>query len=54
MEALTAASTAALTIYDMSKAVDKGMEIGGLHVVLKDGGNLDATRHHDPRFPSLR
>jgi cyclic pyranopterin phosphate synthase len=38
MEALTAASTAALTIYDMSKAVDKGMEIGGLHVVLKDGG----------------
>jgi cyclic pyranopterin phosphate synthase len=38
MEALTAASTAALTVYDMSKAVDKGMEIGGLHVVLKDGG----------------
>ncbi|MEP5732588.1 MAG: cyclic pyranopterin monophosphate synthase MoaC [Sulfitobacter sp.] len=38
MEALTAASVAALTIYDMSKAVDKGMEIGGLRVVLKDGG----------------
>lgn len=38
MEALTAASVAALTVYDMSKAVDKGMEIGGLHVVLKDGG----------------
>ncbi|WP_299552672.1 cyclic pyranopterin monophosphate synthase MoaC [uncultured Tateyamaria sp.] len=38
MEALTAASTAALTVYDMAKAVDKGMEIGGLHVVLKDGG----------------
>ena len=38
MEALMAASTAALTVYDMSKAVDKGMEIGGLHVVLKDGG----------------
>ncbi|MEP1520154.1 cyclic pyranopterin monophosphate synthase MoaC [Ascidiaceihabitans sp.] len=38
MEALTAASTAALTVYDMSKAVDKAMEIGGIHVVLKDGG----------------
>ncbi len=38
MEALTAANIAALTVYDMCKAVDKGMEIGGLHVVLKDGG----------------
>jgi len=38
MEALTAASTAALTVYDMSKAVDKSMEIGGIRVVLKDGG----------------
>jgi cyclic pyranopterin phosphate synthase len=38
MEALTAASVAALTVYDMTKAVDKGMEIGGLHVTLKDGG----------------
>ncbi len=38
MEALTAASTAALTVYDMSKAVDKSMEIGGLRVELKDGG----------------
>lgn len=38
MEALTAASTAALTIYDMCKAVDWGMRIEGLRVVLKDGG----------------
>lgn len=38
MEALTAASTCALTVYDMAKAVDKGMEIGGLRVMLKDGG----------------
>jgi len=38
MEALTAASTTALTVYDMAKAVDKGMEIGGLRVILKDGG----------------
>lgn len=38
MEALTAASTAALTVYDMCKAVDKGMAVEGLRVVLKDGG----------------
>jgi len=38
MEAMTAASTAALTVYDMCKAVDKGMRIEGLRVVLKDGG----------------
>lgn len=38
MEALTAVSTAALTVYDMSKAVDKAMEINGIRVLLKDGG----------------
>ncbi|SMX48424.1 cyclic pyranopterin monophosphate synthase MoaC [Maliponia aquimaris] len=38
MEALTAVSTAALTVYDMVKAVDKGMTIGGIRVLLKDGG----------------
>ncbi len=38
MEALTAASVAALTVYDMAKAVDKTMQIDGLRVVLKDGG----------------
>ncbi|QFS83375.1 Cyclic pyranopterin monophosphate synthase accessory protein [Roseivivax sp. THAF40] len=38
MEALTAVSTTALTVYDMAKAVDKTMEIGGIHVTLKDGG----------------
>ena len=38
MEALTAVSTAALTVYDMIKAVDKTMDIGGIHVTLKDGG----------------
>jgi cyclic pyranopterin phosphate synthase len=35
MEALTAASVAALTIYDMCKAVDKGMEIGGIKLLQK-------------------
>ncbi|MEE2943946.1 MAG: cyclic pyranopterin monophosphate synthase MoaC [Pseudomonadota bacterium] len=38
MEALTAVNVAALTVYDMSKAVDKTMEITGIRVVLKDGG----------------
>ncbi len=38
MEALTAASVAALTVYDMLKAVQNDMEIGGLRVTLKDGG----------------
>ncbi|MCP4818109.1 MAG: cyclic pyranopterin monophosphate synthase MoaC [Shimia sp.] len=38
MEALTAVNVAALTVYDMSKAVDKEMEIGGIRVILKDGG----------------
>ena len=38
MEALTAVSVAALTVYDMLKAVDRGMELGGIHVTLKDGG----------------
>ncbi len=38
MEALTAASVAALTVYDMLKAAEKGMRITDLHLVLKDGG----------------
>ncbi|MGD9917650.1 MAG: cyclic pyranopterin monophosphate synthase MoaC [Paenirhodobacter sp.] len=38
MEALTAVSTAALTVYDMLKAVEKSMQIEGIRVVLKDGG----------------
>jgi cyclic pyranopterin phosphate synthase len=38
MEALTAASVAALTIYDMAKAADKGMVIGSVRLVKKTGG----------------
>ncbi|MFV0245415.1 MAG: cyclic pyranopterin monophosphate synthase MoaC [Qingshengfaniella sp.] len=38
MEALTAVSTAALTIYDMVKAVEKSMKIGGIQLYLKEGG----------------
>ncbi len=38
MEALTAVSTAALTIYDMCKAVDRGMTIDGVRLLFKSGG----------------
>ena len=38
MEALTAVSTAALTVYDMVKAVEKTMVIGGIGLDLKEGG----------------
>jgi cyclic pyranopterin phosphate synthase len=42
MEALTAASVAALTVYDMCKAVDRAMRIEGLRVTHKDGGKSGA------------
>jgi cyclic pyranopterin monophosphate synthase len=38
MEALTAVSVAALTVYDMVKAVEKSMVIDGVQLILKDGG----------------
>lgn len=38
MEALTAAAVAALTLYDMCKAVDRGMTIDGLGLLVKEGG----------------
>jgi cyclic pyranopterin phosphate synthase len=38
MEALTAVSVAALTVYDMLKAVDRGMVIGEIRLALKEGG----------------
>ena len=38
MEALTAVSVACLTVYDMAKAVDRGMEITGIRLVEKTGG----------------
>jgi cyclic pyranopterin phosphate synthase len=48
MEALTAVSVAALTIYDMCKAVDKGMEISDIRLVKKSGGKSgDFVRSSD-------
>jgi cyclic pyranopterin phosphate synthase len=45
MEALTAVSVACLTIYDMAKAADKAMEIGGIHLLEKSGGKSGDFRH---------
>jgi cyclic pyranopterin phosphate synthase len=44
MEALTAASVAALTVYDMCKAVDRGMRITDLRLLHKDGGRSGEFR----------
>jgi cyclic pyranopterin phosphate synthase len=44
MEALTAVAVAALTIYDMVKAVDKTMVIGNIRVMMKSGGRSGTYR----------
>jgi len=48
MEALTAASVAALTLYDMCKAVDRGMVIEQVRLLEKLGGKSGHYRHGDP------
>ncbi|MGV1793729.1 cyclic pyranopterin monophosphate synthase MoaC [Rhizobium sp. A37_96] len=45
MEALTAVSVACLTIYDMAKAADRMMEIGGITLLEKSGGKSGDFRH---------
>jgi cyclic pyranopterin phosphate synthase len=47
MEALTAASIACLTIYDMAKAVDRGMRIEGVRLIEKRGGKSGLWRAED-------
>ena len=44
MEALTAASVAALTVYDMVKGIERGVEIAELHLLEKSGGRHDWRR----------
>jgi cyclic pyranopterin phosphate synthase len=44
MEALTAVSVACLTIYDMVKAVERGMTIGDIHLTEKRGGKSGVYR----------
>ena len=52
MEALTAVAVAALTIYDMVKAVDRGMVIGDIKVMEKRGGRSgDYRRASQPASP---
>jgi cyclic pyranopterin phosphate synthase len=48
MEALTAASVAALTVYDMCKAVDRGMSIGSLELLHKVGGKSGEFKRNGP------
>ena len=45
MEALTAATVAALTVYDMCKAIDRGMRIESVRVLMKDGGASGLYEH---------
>jgi cyclic pyranopterin phosphate synthase len=47
MEALTAVSAAALTIYDMCKAVDRGMTLSDIQLILKRGGKSRTYRRKD-------
>jgi cyclic pyranopterin monophosphate synthase len=47
MEALTAVSVACLTVYDMAKAIERGMRIGGIRLVEKSGGK--SGRYRAPR-----
>ena len=49
MEALVAASVAALTIYDMCKALERGIEITELYVVKKSGGRSGTYERPSPR-----
>lgn len=46
MEAMTGASVAALTVYDMVKGADKSVEICGIHLLFKEGGK-SGTFHRD-------
>src|ERR1700680_3003399 len=53
MEALVAASAAALTIYDMAKAIDRAMLIDAIRLVRKSGGRSGTfKRAGEPRWPS--
>ena len=48
MEALTAASVAALTVYDMTKALDKSIEIREIYLLEKTGGKSGDFRRNAP------
>ena len=48
MEALVAVSVAALTVYDMCKAIDRGMEVRAVHLVEKSGGRSGTWKREEP------
>ena len=48
MEAMTAASVAALTVYDMVKGVERGVTIGSVRLIAKSGGKSGDWVRHDP------
>jgi cyclic pyranopterin phosphate synthase len=50
MEALHAANVAALTLYDMAKAIDRGMTLDGFHVAEKTGGRSGDWIHPSPSW----
>jgi cyclic pyranopterin monophosphate synthase len=54
MEALVAASVAALTVYDMCKALDKGIEIREVHLVRKSGGKSGGYQRSEAKHSSVR
>ena len=54
MEAMTAASVAALTVYDMVKGVERGVEIRGLRLVSKTGGKSGDWHRPAARTTSAR
>src|SRR5262249_58069557 len=49
MEALTAVSVAALTVYDMIKAVERGVTIADIQLLEKSGGKSGEWKRTDPR-----
>jgi cyclic pyranopterin phosphate synthase len=54
MEALVAAAAAALTVYDMCKALDKSIEIAELYLVEKTGGKSGDFRRADLRHKNRK
>ncbi len=47
MEALTAVSVTLLAVYDMAKAIDREMQLGGIRLIQKTGGRSDLRHHTD-------
>jgi cyclic pyranopterin monophosphate synthase len=53
MEAMTAASVAALTVYDMVKGVERGVTIGSVRLISKSGGNSGEWVRQEPDDPGI-